>query len=83
MSGLTRGLQLIADFFKLFFKAIRSGKAEAVTDCISVGEQWLAETVNASGVVKINPIALAFGSDPWKDSRAKYREVALKWNGKL
>lgn len=79
-----RGLQLIADFFKLFLKALEAAQPEAITDCISIAKQWLAETVNEAGAVKVSGWTLLLAnSDPWRDSRQMLRAVQLRWNGKL
>lgn len=83
-NGILRGLQLMADFLKLFVKALEAGNAEAIRDGTSIAKTWISETVNETGIVRVSSWSLAFGnSDPWRTSRQMYAKFALRWNGKL
>lgn len=82
MAGLTKGLQLVADFLKYLLKAIERGVPEAVIDGRHVAEAWIADTVDATGKVKVGAWSMLTG-DPWKKSRQVYRDFEFKWKGRL
>lgn len=83
MNGLKRGLQLIVDFLRALFVAMEKGNSEATLEAVSIGKQWLRETTDVAGIVKISAWTLLFGADPWQDSRKMYQAFHLKWAGKL
>jgi hypothetical protein len=80
--GLTRGLQLIADWVRFVISAAAAGKADALGDALAVGRTWLAETTDPAGRLRVSVWAIAF-TDPWRGSRQQLRTLVAKWNGRL
>ena len=83
MGGLTRGLQLMADFLSIILLAASKGNAGALMDALVVAKVWCEETVDQGGKVRISAWALLAGADPWKRSRLAYHGLAEKWRGKI
>lgn len=76
MGGIKRGLQLIADFLKLFVWAVQQKNLAAIADCMKLADVWLKEAQVASdGAVKLNPILLLF-SDPFEGSRKEMQRLS-------
>ena len=78
VSGITRGFQLVADWMRLLLAV--GGNGAALADLMGVGSQWLAETVDEAGRVRVGLAAVVFG-DPWRGSRAALRAVEARWSG--
>lgn len=76
--GVTRGLQMIADYFKLFFKVVPL-HPEAYADFKAVADIWLSETVNEAGAVKVSAWSLLMNGDPWRGSRQAWVALKVKW----
>lgn len=76
--GVTRGLQMMADYLKLAFKVLPVNP-DAWPDFKVVADIWLAETTNTAGVVKVSAWGLLWGGDPWKGSRAAWQTLKAKW----
>lgn len=83
-NGLKRGVQLIADFLRMYLHAIERGNLQAIKDGSSIARQWLHETTNEAGQVALNFTVLAFGgSDPWKVSRQMLEKYKTEYPGIL
>ncbi len=81
LSGINRGLQLIADYLRLRMRVEQKDPSPAVVgDFDRVAEIWVQEVTDASGNVKISLLTLLFG-DPFRASRSAYYELKRKYEG--
>ena len=85
--GLTRGVDLIAQFFVLFVWAVKKNNAAAISDCLDIASTWYKETtgVEITAVGALNKKSnldyfLFLGNyDPWAGSRMKFQVIAHKY----
>lgn len=89
--GLTRGLQLIADFFKFLLAAVSvlldTNNADMLKDALQVASQWHKETTGKTlfegGLllqkINLNTFALLIGADPFQTSRVMLQTLFLKY----
>lgn len=90
MNGLTKGFQLMVDFFSLKHKiVVTDGNEEARADFDAVEDQWnmeLTATTSLAAALKKGKfneqallLALATGKDPFKGSRQMLQDLKAKW----
>ncbi len=85
--GLSRGVDLIAQFFVLFVWAVKKNNTEAITDCIDIASTWYKETtgveITAAGALNkkanLNYFLFLGSYDPWFGSRMKFQVVSHKY----
>lgn len=83
-NGLKRGVQLIADFLRMYLHAVERGNTQAIIDGGRIARQWLHETTNETGQVILNFTSLIFGgADPWKASRVMLEKYKSDYPGIL
>lgn len=82
LSGINRGLQLIADYLRLRSRVEQKNLSpEVEADFDRVADIWVQEITDASGNVRLSLLALLFG-DPFRASRSAYYELKQKYEGK-
>jgi hypothetical protein len=86
--GLTRGLQMIVDWFRFFGWSFTTQNQDAQQEALQVAGLWFREATGANllDVIKsgqVSAVTIQVGSllfgDPFKDSRTALAALEQKW----
>lgn len=84
--GFDRGLQLIAEFQAMLWRAEKAGNEACVNALLEVMRQWHLEATGSAIEVKHFSVqkgitAFLFGRDPFQGSRQMFAAVKLRFPG--